>query len=568
MQTQKKPVFLYVIIILAGLLYLGSKLFVSSGRSDDDGEMPKFSKIVYTRPDLDAITADYEALIADLEGNKLNVEQAVNRLQACYDKYNDFCTLNQVAELRYDHDITDSYYADEYEWFLDAQPEMDRLFGSLCKASANCEIGETLDEKFWGGWTVDAYRGQENLEQDTAFVDLQKQENAILNEYYRTAAAATVSWHGEERLFSSLRQDDTLTEAEWNEVRDLYYSKYSPVFGEIYLRLVGVRQEQAAYLGLESYEDYAYLYQYGREYSPDEAEVLLSHIRSDLAPLYAELSLDERWENLRYTELNEAENLEAVTTAAEAMGGTILHASRDMVQYELYDIDVSERKNNLSYQCYLYSYDNPFVFVKTEGFSDDILNFGHEFGHFVDAWYNHGATQSQDLAEVFSQGMEYLLLFYAPEDYRDELTAYKIIDTVDTFTQQGSFAEFEHEVYSKPAAEWTPEALEALSLRLAQAYGYCGAGNEDYYAKSWFDIQHFFERPFYVVSYCVSNCAAFQIYELESKKSGDGLACWKKMLPRDTDSFLDTVVNQGGLEDPFAEDRMRQIAQLVREKLR
>ena len=249
------------------------------------------------------------------------------------------------------------------------------------------------------------------------------------------------------------------------------------------------------------------------------------------------------------------------------MGGKIKRALEDMVKYELCDIAVSEKKGSISYQTYLYSYDNPYIFVKTEGYSDDILSFGHEFGHFVDAWYNYNATGSNDLAEVFSQGMEYLLLSYIPEDYREELTIYKLLDTVDTFTQQGSFAEFEHEVYARPASEWTPESLNELSLRLSEEYGYLREGDEDYYAKSWIDITHFFDNPFYVVSYVVSNDAAFQIYERECAAAGGGLALWNKLLPRDLDGFLETVVDQGGLEDPFGEGRMKEIAKLLREKL-
>ena len=331
---------------------------------------------------------------------------------------------------------------------------------------------------------------------------------------------------------------------------------------------MGVRQEKAAYFGYDSYEEYAYDWLYERDYSPDETKSLLEQIRTELAPLYDELSLNDRWDALRYTEVNERENLEAIRTAAKAMGGTILDAYQDMERYELYDIDVSEKKGDLSYQTYLYSYDNPFVFVKTEGWSDDILSFGHEFGHFVDAWYNYNGTDNNDLAEVFSQGMEYLLLTRVPEDYREELTEYKLLDTVDTFTQQGSFAEFEREVYARPAAEWTPESLNELSLKLAKDYGYFQEGQEDYYAKSWIDINHFFDNPFYVVSYIVSNDAAFRIYELECEKAGNGLAVWNKLLPRDRDGFLETLENQGGLEDPFAAGRMKEIADLMREKLK
>jgi oligoendopeptidase F len=270
---------------------------------------------------------------------------------------------------------------------------------------------------------------------------------------------------------------------------------------------------------------------------------------------------------MRYTVIDEEELTSALRDAAREMGGAIWQAFEDMERYELYDFTISEKKGNMSYQCYLYSYDQPFIIVKTEGWSDDILNCGHELGHFVDAWYNHNGTDSEDLAEVFSQGMEYLLLSRVSKRYREELTEYKLLDTVDTLSQQASFAAFEHEIYARPAAEWTPEAINELSLELAREYGYLVEGMEDYYAKSWFDISHFFDTPFYIISYCVSIDAAFQIYELDCSENA-GLERWNKLLPRDRDGFLDTVVDQGGLEDPFAADRMQEIAALLREKLK
>ena len=531
--------------------------------------MTKFSQIVYERPDLEALTADFEGLTADLKEEKLTVEQGVSRLNEVYEAYDDFYTMDVIAELRYYHDVTDSFYADECDWFLENEPAVDQLFEELCYASANCSNAKELDEAFWGGWVVDAYGGQEESGSlDPEYVAIAQKENAILAEYRRVTADPTVTWRGEERSYWELEEDDSISWDDWVEIRDLYYDKYEPILGEIYIRLVEVRQEEAAFFGCDSYEAFAYDWLYERDYGPEEADGLLEQIRTELAPLYAELSLNERWDALRYTEVNGAENLEALNVATKTMGGKIRLAFRDLDRYELYDVDVSEKKGSVSYQTYLYSYDNPFVFVKTEGYSDDILSFGHEFGHFVDAWYNHNGTSSRDLAEVFSQGMEYLLLTRVPEDYREELTDYKLLDTVDTFTQQGSFAEFEHQVYARPAAEWTPESLNELSLQLAKDYGYFREGMEDYYAKSWIEITHFFDNPFYVVSYCVSNDAAFQIYELECAQAGDGLAVWNKMLPRDRDGFLETVVDQGGLEDPFAAGRMKEIADLMREKLK
>ena len=564
MQSRKATVI--GILVFVAALAIQFLLQRDDTRSAAGDDMPKFSEIVYERPDLETLTGDFEALIGDLEADRLSVKEGTDRLETVYAQYSDFWTMSNVAELRYYHDITDAYYADETDWFLENSPVVDQLFDRLCVACANCANAEELDEAFWGGWLVDAYQDREQSSIDETLLAMSRQENALLGEYRKALSDPTVTWQGRERSYWELQEDDSLTEDQWAQIQALYYDKYSRIAGDIYLRLVAVRQEEAAYLGCDSYEDYAYA-AFGRDYSPEQGRALVEEIRAELAPLYRELDLNGRWEALYCGEMEEAEVFSALKRAAKDMGGTIWRAFQDMEAYELYDITVSEKKGNVSYACYLYSYENPFIFVKTEGFSDDLLGFGHEFGHFVDAWYNYNATDSEDLAEVFSQGMEYLLLSRLPEELREELTEYKLLDAVDTFTQQASFAAFEHEVYARPADQWTPEDLNQLSLELARDFGYLVEGQEDYYAKSWFDVNHFFDSPFYVISYCVANDAAFRIYALECAEPGAGLECWNQMLPRESQSFLETVADQGGLEDPFGADSVRQIAALLREKL-
>ena len=189
----------------------------------------------------------------------------------------------------------------------------------------------------------------------------------------------------------------------------------------------------------------------------------------------------------------------------------------------------------------------------------------HEFGHFVDSYVNYDQTYSIELAEVFSHSMEYFLLCRLPQT--GDLLKIKLLDTLDTYAQQGSFAEFERRVYEIPAKELTVDKINAISLETAQQYGYAEEGREDYYAKSWIDITHFFEYPFYVISYCVSNDVAFQIYQLELANKGDGLAQFNSLLPRSYNGFLDTLSQQSELESPFAPARMGLTAKTVRSQL-
>ena len=94
--------------------------------------------------------------------------------------------------------------------------------------------------------------------------------------------------------------------------------------------------------------------------------------------------------------------------------------------------------------------------------------------------------------------MQYLALGGLRDSYSDEivdtLRLMNLIDSLDTYVQQASFAEFEKRVYAEK--ELTVEKLNELSLALAKDYGHYDGVSEEYYAMSWIDTPHFFEQPF------------------------------------------------------------------------
>lgn len=537
-----------------------------------------FSEIAYVRPDMDAISAQYETTVAmHADSSK---SELLDALQTCWEQYLDFYTMSTVAEIRSYIDMTDTYYADEAAFCTDAQPQMDQLFEQLQIASANCDLAEELEEGFWGDGLISTYGYADDGIDDEGdhtdhyegtytdeYVALLQEESRLLTVYRNELSDPTVLYKGVEASYRELCSDESLSDEEYNEVNMAYYDKYSEILGEIYIDLVDVRQQIAAYLGYDSYEAYAYDWVYGRDYTPAQADKLLEDIRTWLAPLYRRANEEGLWDEVEYAEVDEQDIFRKVQIVAQKLGGEIAESFGCLTQHELYDISISDKKMEMSYQTYLDSYDVPFVLVKTYGYDDDALSFAHEFGHFVDSYVNYNGTYSLELSEVFSQSMEYLLLCTLPEEQLGDLTAIKLLDTLDTYTQQGSFAQFEREVYAIPAEELTVEKLNELSLQNAEDYGYAEEDMEDYYAESWIDIGHFFEYPFYVVSYCVSNDAAFQIYQLELEQSGAGLAQFNSLLPRDNDGFLDTLKAQSDLESPFAAGRMEKTAQTVQEFL-
>ena len=383
--------------------------------------------------------------------------------------------------------------------------------------------------------------------------------------YRTTLSEATVTFEGREQSYRELCMDESLTDAELDEIDTQYYNKYSEELGEIYIGLVGVRQELAAYLGFDSFEELAYVWYYDRDYTPAQADALISDIRTYIVPLYREANERGLWDKMEYQPMTEETVLSKIGLLADRLGGDIKESFDYMKEHRLYDISVSPQKMDMSYQTYLSTYESPVIFVKAEGYDDDCLAVAHEFGHFVDSYVNYNTTYSVELAEVVSHSMEYFLISRLPQT--GDLERIKLLDTLDTYAQQASFAEFERRVYEIPADKLTVDRINEISLETAQEFGYADEGREEYYAKSWIDITHFFEYPFYVISYCVSNDAAFQIYQLELTKKGDGLAQFNSLLPRRYDGFLDSLENQSDLESPFAPGRMEKTADTVRSQL-
>ena len=101
-------------------------------------------------------------------------------------------------------------------------------------------------------------------------------------------------------------------------------------------------------------------------------------------------------------------------------------------------------------------------------------------------------------------------------------------------------------------------------MTTAVDFGYYDGYSREYYALSWIDISHFFEAPFYVITYPVSNDLALQIFALERQQSGAGLEKYLEILPREHYGLIDTAV-AGGLESPFAPGRMARVAEELRQ---
>ena len=89
-----------------------------------------------------------------------------------------------------------------------------------------------------------------------------------------------------------------------------------------------------------------------------------------------------------------------------------------------------------------------------------------------------------------------------------------------------------------------------------------------YYSQAWIDVIHFFEAPYYIISYCVSAETALQVYRLEAAGEGEGVKAYFRLLDRDYEAGVQQVMEDAELENPFRDEVLQQTAAFFKKELR
>lgn len=534
-------------------------------REDD---IPLFRDMVYERPTLEEL----ETLIADAEeameagADFATVEPL---LDDCFLYYYHYDTMYTLADIRSCLDLSDEYYAEEYLWCAENYTLIDQAIDGLYYACAASPLARELEENyFWEGFCEQYSDESESIYTDET-VALMQQESNLVAEYRTLSADPSISFRGKEENLSELlaRLDDAGDYDAYNDACIAYYTQYNERYADLYIQLISVRERLAAELGYDTYEQMQYVYAFERDYTPEQAEGYLQDIKTYMVPLYRDLYVSSVPRNVWYSSLDEDTLRDILRQSVSDFGGEVQEAYDFMLRYELCDLKQDSRKANMSFETYLNDYEAPFLFVNSAGTNEDILTFAHEFGHFCDAYVNMNAYETVDLAEVYSQAMEYLVLSrldeQLDEDEVENLARIKMIDTVEMFVEQASFAEFEHRVYAIGADNLSAEVLNETARQVAKEYGYYNRYYDEFFSMSWGDIPHYFEQAFYIVSYPISDDLAEQIFALEREEAGAGMQRYLDNLERDFSGMMG-LVDAGGFESPFAPGRVQAIAATAR----
>lgn len=534
------------LLLVAALLLPGCESFAEYNlmailRKGLERAAPKdaFSEMEYTRPDLDA----YQRLVDEscqLAATSRSADQMLDQTWEIYAAYDTFYTMKNLADIRYSLDLSDPFYQEEFNYCSVQSAVVDEGLDTYYRALAKSPIVKELEDSYFDEGFFDGYGEDTPTVWNEAFSKSLEEESTDISAFYTQMQELGEGAPGQ-----------SLSAAEAEQL------------GELFVDLIRTRRQIAEAAGYDSYEDFAWDWYYSRDFTPAQAEAYVAEIAEKLAPMYRSMSQSRFWLTAYNGTYGQAQCEAYLSSAAEQMGGLAQTAWDEMQQRQLYDIAPGLHKYEGSFEIYLTDFQAPFVFVNPYGDVTDLLSFAHEFGHFVNDYACGGSYASTDVAEFFSQGMEYLSLCYAQRPTTQDVelvTRLKMADSLSVYVEQAAYYSFERQAYALPDEELSVESLRALYEATGRRYGFDTPG---WNTMEWVSITHFYTSPFYVISYVVSNDAAFQLYQLEQEEAGAGLARYEELVQTDEDVSFLTFLEDSGLESPFAPGRLDRVAELL-----
>ena len=93
--------------------------------------VPDFSEMVYVRPDLDQYTATVQSICAQAAEEGADAEALTDSVQDLYDLYDEFYTMETLANIHYCLNLRDDTYETEYNYCLEQESVIEQ---GVCQA--------------------------------------------------------------------------------------------------------------------------------------------------------------------------------------------------------------------------------------------------------------------------------------------------------------------------------------------------------------------------------------------------------------------------------------------------
>lgn len=496
-------------------------------------------------------------LLFRIERGELTGIRAQDALDARTEAYRKLQTDASIAYVRYCIDVTNEANKQAYDAL---SIDVETLRGSLVDAALLLKDDPAL-QAYYDAETVKALLREDTLS-DPSVLPLIEKERALVGEYEALSEQLRIEYKGKAWTGDEILSDPALSAEDFERLYELYLERFNTEAGTIFLELIPVRNEIAAALGYDSYADYRYAC-FGRTYSPEEARQLSAQVQRTLVPLLSEFAGDflPAAVQLYGMTFEPGPTMERIGVAVTELLPVLSEPWEYMISHRMYDLGADLFRMPGSFTTYFPEYGAPFLFGEwTSGF-ESITTVVHEFGHFASYYLNGdslAAGNVLDFAEIDSQGLELLTVLRYDTLYGDRAEAAGKAELFFAlFALIDGCAEDAFQQYAYAQQEPTLAMLNAEYSRICSGYGLDALGRE---GRSWTQIQHTFQSPFYYISYATGAIAALELYLKGRTDQKNAADAYYTILTRTDKTELNEVLSSAGLHDPFASETVETLA--------
>ena len=551
----------------------------------------KFSELVYSRPDTEAMLSAY----ADLTKRVQNASGPADLLAAFAEHVKldtDYSFMARLASIRYTIDTRDAFYTAEREHFDETDPTVGNAQLALYRAILESPYRKALAEKY--GEILLTKMDLAVRSSDERVLALQQEENRLVSEYQKLYASFMVHFDGKDLTLPQLgvykqgsdramRKAAYVAEGEW-------FDAHRTQFDDLYTKLVKNRNAQAKALGYHDYSELSYLRMGRIGYGPAEVANYRAQVQKDVVPVVHEL------QKRRFARAGVPDAKFYDLPVFFADGNPMPHGTSDellercqqmyhelspetsefidwMFENECFDVLSKPGKAMGGYMEEISGY-GPFVFSNWNGTSADVDVITHEMGHAFQGYTAHKlglvpelSCPGMESAEIHSMSMEFLTspwhhLFFGPDTAK-----YQLMHAEDSlfFLPYGCVVdEFQHIMYQHP--ELTPDERNQKWLELEKRYRpWIDFDGIPFYGRGagWQRQLHIYEMAFYYIDYCLAQTVALQFFAAHLADPKDAWQRYLALVRKGGTESYAGLVQAAGFAVPFESGSLKPVADTV-----
>lgn len=555
----------------------------------------KFSQLPIVVTKLEDIQNKFNTLIDSFENAK-TAKEAISIYQEISRQSDDISTDFTVISIRFSQDTRNKEASEANDYLDEIGPYISQLFDRFNRLILASKFRPELEAKF-GKYLFEMLETSIRCFHPSIMGELE-QESKLVSEYNKLISGAKIKFRDEVLNLSQLGKYTTdkerATRKEAVTASTKFFKKNDQKLGEIYSKLVSVRNEMAIKLGFKNYVELGYLRLGRLDYNATDVAAYRDQIYREVVPLVSKLyrqsakragikspkfyDLNQSFIDGNPTPVGDRDVLVSKATKMyDEMSPETSKFFRFMVDSELLDLEARPGKQGGGYMTYLPRYKAPFILANFNGTQGDVDTLTHEVGHAYQGYESKDIEVSEyrsptlEACEIHSMSMEFFAHPWMGEFF-ENADKYRLVhlEGAIKFLPYGvSVDEFQQWVYENPTATHEQRCAQFrliekkyLPFKKYSGFSFLEKGT------FWLRQGHIFSTAFYYIDYTLAQVVAFQFANEMNKDYKKAWNKYVKLCRMGGKYPFVNLLEHAKLRNPFIEGNVKKAIQPLKKQLK